>query len=185
MNIKGKNITLRAIEKKDLDMLKDMMNCPEIEEMVGGWAFPISEKDQLNWYENSGKDKTHRFIIENKEDGPIGLATLGPIDWKNRVAHHGMKIANKKYRARGIGMDTVMAIMKYAFDELGLNRLDGSILEYNTASKKLYCDKCNWQIEGIKRDYIYKKGKYHNLIMVGILGSEYYDLIETNKYWIE
>lgn len=53
------------------------------------------------------------------------MATLRDIDWKNRKAHHGMKLANKERRGKGIGTDTVMAIMRYAFDELGLNRLDG------------------------------------------------------------
>lgn len=79
----------------------------------------------------------------------VGIATLTDIDWKNRKAFHGIKIANSNERHKGIGTDAVMAIMRYAFDELGLNRLDGAWfpdnlhvyemwLERRRGTKKLY-----------------------------------------------
>ena len=184
MNIKGKVVTLRAIEESDMDLLKNMLNDEEIERLVGGWAFPISSYQQRKWYEdNINNNKNVRFIIETKEDGAIGLATLTNIDWKNRVAFHGIKLANKKYRARGIGTDSVMAIMRYAFNELQLNRLDGAIIEYNEGSKKLYCEKCGWKVEGIQRKKIFKSGRYYNRIIVGILKEDYEELTENNNYW--
>ena len=91
-------------------------------------------------------------------------------------------MANKERRAKGIGTDTVMAIMRYAFDELGLNRLDGSWFDDNLASKGMYT-KCGWVEEGIQRQYIYKNGVYRDLTIVGILASEYHKLIEENAYW--
>ena len=184
MNIKGRVVTLRAIEEKDMDLLKDMLNDGEIEKLVGGWAFPISSYQQRKWYEGSiNNDKNVRLIIETEEDGAIGLATIVNIDWKNRVAFHGIKLANKKYRARGIGTDSVMAIMRYAFEELQLNRLDGAIIEYNEGSKKLYCEKCGWKVEGIQRKKIFKSGQYYDRIMVGVLKEDYKELINNNNYW--
>ncbi|ALG47881.1 GNAT family protein [Clostridium perfringens] len=186
MNIKGKVVTLRAIEERDMDLLKDMLNDQEIERLVGGWAFPVSSYQQKRWYESNINDnKNIRLIIETNEDGAIGLATLTNIDWKNRVAFHGIKLANKKYRARGIGTDSVMAIMRYAFTELQLNRLDGAIIEYNEGSRKLYCNKCGWSVEGIQRKKIFKNGSYHNRLIVGILKEDYYELIRENNYWGE
>jgi hydrogenase nickel incorporation protein HypB len=49
----------------------------------------------------------------------------------------------------------VYATMKYAFEELQLNRLYGSILEYNIASQKLYA-KCGWKVEGNYRQSVFK-----------------------------
>lgn len=102
---------------------------------------------------------------------------------ENRSAFHGIKIANKKFRSRGIGTDTVMAVMKYAFEELHLNRLDGSIIKYNEASRKLYCDKCGWVVEGVKRKSAFKMNEYHDELLVGILREEYLDLTNKTKYW--
>lgn len=184
MNIKGKIVTLRAIEEEDLNLLKDMFNDEEIERLVCGWAFPVSSYQQKKWFEQNYIDqRNQRFIIETKEDGAVGVATLTDIDWKNRVAFHGIKLSNRKYRARGIGTDSVMTIMNYAFNELQLNRLDGAIVEYNEGSKKLYCEKCGWKVEGIQRNSIFKGGKYHNKLIVGVLKEDYEQLLEISKYW--
>ena len=101
---------------------------------------------------------------------------------KNRRASHGIKIANKERRAKGVGTDTVMAIMRYVFDELGLHRLDTSWFDSNVASKTLYT-KCGWKVEGVKREYIFKRGQWRDLTVVGILESDYRELISNNHYW--
>lgn len=183
MNIKGKIVTLRAMSQGDLQMICDMFNDPELEDLVVGWAFPISIEQQRKWFENNlGDNRNFRFVIETKEDGAVGIATLTDIDWKNRRATHGIKLANIKNRTKGVGTDTVMALMRYAFDELGLHRLDGSWFDFNIASKNLYI-KCGWKEEGVKREYVYKKGVWRDLTIVGVLEKDYRELINQNNYW--
>ena len=175
MNIHGKKVVLRAMEKSDCEMVREMFNDPEMEDLVVGWAFPVSQFAQEKWLEAHYGDKLDfRFVIETELDGPVGIATLTGIDWKNRRATHGIKLSSKEKRTKGIGTDTVMAIMRYAFDELGLHRLEGSWFATNKASIGLY-KKCGWVEEGVKRDYIFKKGQFRDLTVVGILASEYYD----------
>ena len=72
-----------------------------------------------------------------------------------------------------------MAIMRYAFEELGLNRLDSSWFAENLASRGMYM-KCGWKEEGIMRQCIFKGGKFRDLITVGILASDYFELINSN-----
>ena len=183
MNIKGKKVTLRAIEKEDLELMRNMLNDPEMESLVVGWAFPISRYQQEKWYENNINNMNNlRFIIETKEDGAIGLITLTEIDWKNRKAINGIKILDKNSRKKGIGIDSLMAIMRYCFDELQLHRLETTRFLDNIASEKLY-NKCGWKEEGIKRECIYKNGKWRDLVFTGILKSDYLKLVEETKYW--
>lgn len=184
MNIKGKFVTLRAMEIEDQELLRNMVNDPEIEKMVGGYSFPISKFQQLKWFESNVNSHINiRLVIETEEDGAVGLANIVNIDWKNRSAFHGIKIGNRKFRCKGIGTDTVLAIMKYAFEELQLNRLDTTILKYNEPSIKLYCDKCGWKIEGVRRKAVFKLNEYHDELIVGILREEYEELIKANNYW--
>ncbi len=183
MNIYGKKVVLRAMELSDCEMIREMFNDPEMEDVVVGWAFPVSQYAQTRWLEEHYADKnSFRFVIETKEDGPVGIATLIDIDWKNRRADHGIKLSSIEKRKKGIGTDTVMAIMRYAFDELGLNRLDTSWFDNNMPSKGLY-KKCGWVEEGVRIEYIYKKVKYRDLTVAGILATDYYKLIEKNHYW--
>lgn len=68
------------------------------------------------------------------------------------MAQHGIKLAKKGICVKGYGKDTVMAIMRHTFDELGLNMLNGSWVSSNVASKTMYM-KCCWK-EGIRRNFI-------------------------------
>lgn len=183
MNIKGKFVTLRAQTRDDMQLICDMFNDPELEGYVVGWAFPLSFEQQNKWFDNNiGDQRNHRFIIETEEEGPVGIATLTDIDWKNRTAYHGIKLANKKTRVKGIGTDTVMALERYVFDELGLHRLDGSRFKDNIGSEKLY-KKCGWKDEGVQRECVYKNGEFKDLILMGVLESDYREAAERLHYW--
>lgn len=184
MNIKGKFVTLRAMTREDMPLIVDMFNDPEIESLVIGWAFPISLEQQNKWFDDHISDKdSFRFVIETREDGAVGIATLTDIDWKNRRASHGIKIMKSQNRGKGIGTDAVMAIMRYAFDELNLHRLDSGVFPENAASRALYSHKCGWSEEGLRKEYIYKGGKYRDFIPTGITNNQYYELIAKNHYW--
>ena len=139
MNILGKKVVLRAIELSDCEIIRGMFNDAQMEDLVVGWAFPVSRYAQEKWLEKHYDDQnSFRFVIETEADGPIGIATLTNIDWKNRRATHGIKLSSNEHRGKGVGTDAVMALMRYAFDELGLHRLDSSWFETNAASIALY-----------------------------------------------
>nr|WP_317632843.1 GNAT family protein [uncultured Flavobacterium sp.] len=186
MNIEGKRVFLRAIEKEDLVLLNSWANNIEIQYWLGGWHFPTSSEDQQKWFNSlSCNSINQRFVIDTKDLGVIGTANLVDIDWKNRNAFHGMLLGDKDIRGKGIGVDTVMALMRYAFEELGLNRLDGSMIEYNNASLKMYIEKCGWKEEGRQRNWYFRKNRYWDRIIVGITKDDYFDLVKNNNYWDE
>ena len=138
MNLKGEKVLLRAIEKDDLEFLRSMINDEELERSVVGWSFPTSKYAQEKWYENQIADKNSIRLIAEVDGERIGLASIQDIDWKNRNAMHGIKLFGSDVKRKGYGTDIVMTIMKYAFEELQLNRLYSTILEYNEASLALY-----------------------------------------------
>ena len=178
MNIKGKKVLLRAIEPEDMEFLRSMINDEEMEHNVIGWSFPVSKYEQQKWFESQVQNKNNiRFIIQT-EGKSIGLATLTNIDWKNRKACQGIKLCGYDIKQKGYGTDTVLAIMKYAFEELQLNKLFTTILEENIISRKLY-KKCGWTEEGVLKESIFKNNKYNNEIFVGILRQEYEENIKS------
>jgi RimJ/RimL family protein N-acetyltransferase len=76
-----------------------------------------------------------------------------------------------------------MAIMRYAFEELGFERLDTTIIESNEPSLKLFCEKCGWQKEGVKKNWYWRHNKFWNKVILGINSDDYFELINSNKYW--
>jgi RimJ/RimL family protein N-acetyltransferase len=185
MNIKSKLVTLRAIELSDLPLLSRWANEPLLWDMLGGWHFPYSQLNTEQWIKNINNNdaKNQIFAIDTEADGLIGTANLVNIDWKNKNAFHGMMLGDKKTHGKGYAQDTVMAIMKYAFEELGLNRLDGDMIEYNNLSINFYKKRCGWEIEGVKKDWFFRKGRFYDKVIVGISNERYKEFSEEIKYW--
>jgi RimJ/RimL family protein N-acetyltransferase len=184
MNIKGKKVILRAVERKDLEFLHKWGNNPELQYTMGNVYFPSSRDFHERWYEKiQGDSLNQRLAIEAPDVGFIGLSSLIDIDWKNNRAWHGIMLGDKDTRGKGYGFDAVMATMRYAFDEMHLERLDGQMIEYNTHSIDFYCDKLGWKKEGVARNWFYSKGTYWDKIMVGITRQDYLDLLEKTNYW--
>lgn len=185
MNIYGKFVTLRAFTRTDMAMLCNMFNDPDIERDVVGWCFPLSIEQQNHWFDTHLYDeRNQRFIIDTAEFGPVGVISLTDIDWKNRTATDGIKLCRESCRGKGIGTDALMALLRYAFDELGLHRVSMTRLEENERSRKLH-EKCGFKTEGLSRECIYKRGGYHNLVFAGVTKSDYRNLIAKNHYWGE
>lgn len=184
MNIRGKKVTLRAIEIKDLELLHKWSNDPEINYMLGGWHFPSSMQDQEKWFASlSLSSNNQKFAIDTPDLGLIGMANLVEINWKDRNAFHGMLLGDKDTRGKGYGIDTVMAINKYAFEELGLMRMNTTIIANNEPSLGVYTKKCGWQIEGRKKNQYFRKNQWWDEVVVGITRDDYFTMIKENNYW--
>ncbi len=173
MNLIDKNITLRAIEKKDNKILKQLINDPDTESKVGGWSFPSSNEKQELWYEeitSSMSDSIVRFAVD--VDGQcVGMAALHKIDYKNSNAGVDIKLITE-FRGKGIGCRIVGMLEKYAFEELNLHVLISEVLEDNTASRNTF-EKAGFTLDGILRNHIYKGGRYHGQCFYSILKEEY------------
>jgi RimJ/RimL family protein N-acetyltransferase len=185
MSIEGKRVRLRAVEEGDLPLLHLWANDEELWSQLGGWRFPTSMDAVKSWFSGLKNDALNlRLIIECIEDGEaIGTANLVDIDWKNSHATHGMLLASPERRGKGYGFDTVMAVMRYAFDELQLERLETDIIEYNAPSLALYVGRCQWQEEGRLRRWHFRKGRRWDKVLVGVTRDEYADLTRSSRYW--
>lgn len=167
-------VTLRAIEDKDFELLLYLINAPEIENSTVGWNFPVSRTAQKQWMENfKNSMNSIKFMVQLINSNTIGMVMLENIDWKNRTAEFGCKMsASPKDRMKGDMLDAIRGMLKYAFDELGMECVHGTVLEENIFSRKLN-KRAGFIEEGVLRKRIYKKGTYKNLIAVSILKEEF------------
>lgn len=185
MNIHGKTVVLRAPEMRDISQLNKWANDPEIWKLLGGWHFPYSSLSTEKWIAslNNNNQASHVFCIEAPERGLIGTANLIQIDWRNRHAEHGIMLGEPEMRGKGFGFDAVMALMRYAFDELGMVRLDTGMLAFNERSINFYTKYCGWEIEGRRRNWYYRGGRYYDMVMAGVTQESYRTLIQETGYW--
>ena len=154
--------------------------------MVVGWDFPVSMEAQRRWFDSLiGKKNEARFIIETIEGKTIGLTGLWDIDWHNRHALTATKvILSEEIKGKGYGRDAIMALSAYAFYEVGLNRLWGSIIDYNGASFKAYVERSGWKLEGTLRNHIFRNGAFHDLYYVACLKKDFESVPDAENYSI-
>jgi RimJ/RimL family protein N-acetyltransferase len=182
MNIKGKRITLRAIESDDLPVLHSWFNDPEIASGLGGIHFPSSLNQQEKWFERiQSDDATIRLSVENDEGKLIGYSGFWQIDWRDRRAEHAL-VVGKEFQGRKYGQEIIMTCARYGFDEMGLHRLEATVLESNGASLKIY-QSCGFTQEGALREHALRGGQWVNRILLSVLAEEYRTLINENHYW--
>lgn len=186
MPIAGKRVRLRAPEETDIPFLHRWANDEDLWRSLGGWRFPSNLLATSAWLCGlKSEPLNQRFIIESADGAgqPLGTANLVDLDWRNRHAGHGMMLASEAERRRGYGRDTVMTVMRYAFEELGLERLDSDIIESNTASYALYVGVCGWVEEGRQRRWHQRQGRFWDRIIVGVTRDDYQRLVKANGYW--
>jgi len=172
MFVKGKKVLLRAIELYDAKILQQMMNDEEIEKMMMGYSFPVSEHQQIKWIENLSNEKSVFRAMIDVEGRAIGTVILSSIDMKNGTAEAHIKIANSTERGKGYGTDAVNSLVAYAFYELRLNCIYCQIKEDNVPSQKLF-ENCGFVQEGCLRQRVFRNGKHHDFYVYSLLKDEF------------
>ncbi len=115
---------------------------------------------------------TVRCAIVEEDDKILGLISLTGVDYMNQSAELHIMIGDSENQGKGMGTFAVKEILNHAFNNMNLHRVELGVLESNTRAIHLY-EKCGFVKEGLKRDYIYKNGKFENLYIYSCLKEEF------------
>lgn len=171
MIIKNEKVLLRAIEENDLELLQKIVNSSEVEYYLTGHSLPVSKKNQKDWYDSLGKNNSVIRMIIESQGKAWGIVILSKIDYINRSANFGIKTLLDEDQPKGIGTESGKLILEYAFKTLNLRRIETEVLEYNIRSKKML-EKIGFRLEGIKKEAVFKNGKYIDLEIMATFREE-------------
>jgi len=172
----GTHVRLRALERDDVPTFVRWFNDPEVRRHLA-WFEPMSRAREERWFETEylvAKDK-FVFAIEARIDEAwllVGNSSLEDISWKNRSAGLGIVLGEKEHWGRGYGTEAVRVLLRFAFGELALNRVELTVLADNARAQRCY-EKAGFRREGTRRAAIFRDGRYHDLHLMGILASEF------------
>ncbi len=165
--LRGKKTLLRPILKSDIPFLLRWVNDPDVREFLASYL-PKMEDDEEAWLKKLTNSTTEIVLVITTLDGtPIGTMGLHRIEWKDRVATTGALIGEREYWGKGYGTDAKMALLAYAFDELGLHKICSAVSTYNKRSLA-YSLHCGYRIEGRRAKHIFKRGRHWDLIELGL-----------------
>lgn len=166
---------LRELEKKDLPVINEWRNDPELIAQLGASFRYINLDVDEAWFESYMKNRNmvvRCAIIEEGKDDILGLVSLVSIDHMNQSAEFHIMIGSKENQGKGLGAFAVTQMLHHAFDNLNLQRVELTVLEDNERARHLY-EKTGFVQEGMKRAAKYKKGKFVNMLIYSILKTEF------------
>lgn len=105
-------------------------------------------------------------------DGPrlVGAIGLKDIDRDHAVAELGYWVG-VPWWGRGIATEAARAVLAYAFDELGLNRVSAHHMVRNPASGKVL-ERAGMRREGLLRQRVLRWGQFEDVVVYGALRSD-------------
>jgi RimJ/RimL family protein N-acetyltransferase len=113
-----------------------------------------------------------RCSIINENNEIIGLVSLTNINRINQSAIFHIMIGDSNSRGKGAGYYATNEMLRHAFLDMNLNRVELTVLTSNKKAIKLY-EKVGFKYEGTKREAIYKEGKFVDMDVMAALKNEF------------
>jgi UDP-4-amino-4,6-dideoxy-N-acetyl-beta-L-altrosamine N-acetyltransferase len=170
----GKRIQLRAIEYEDLPLIVKWRNDPEVYQYFYEHE-PLSLVMQRGWFEKYLVRSDEKLWIVEAKDTHEAIGTVGLVhlDWRNRKGEWGrLLIYPDEYRHGGYGSEVESLILRYFFDHMNMNRLQCEVFLENESVWQLH-QIFGFKREGLFRQYIFKDGKYRDVVYLAMLREEY------------
>ena len=111
--------------------------------------------DFVNGYQSN--KKAIFLVIRLKENKKhIGNIKIDKINYNHRNCEYGIMMGDKSEWGKGYAKEASIAIINYAFEELGLNKVNLGVIDSNNVAVKLY-EKIGFVIEGLLKENFYER----------------------------
>ena len=174
--IETERLILRPFKLTDADDIVEGLNNLNVSKWLAFVPYPYTREDAIKYIEDSINNKLYNFaIVLKSENKVIGSTQLSNISKIHGTAGGGIWI-NEKYHGNGYGTEAWGARIRYAFNELGLRRLENGYFEGNESSFKMQ-EKFGYKNEGIRRKKFISMatGKVEDEYITGLLKEEWID----------
>lgn len=135
-----------------------------------GGKYPSMES-HLQWVNSSIDSSDYAGFAITLDHLVIGGCSLKNISMLNSSAEFDIFLS-KSVSGKGYGKSALKKLLDHGFNKLKLHRIYAFYLEANKKAFSLY-EQMGFKKEGLLRENVYKNGKYHNSIVIGLLKKEY------------
>ena len=137
-------------------------------EVLTDWTGHYHENDYYHW----------GIILKENGDEPIGGISVVHKDNRTKMVHIGYCIGEKWWR-QGIVSEALSLLIKFFFEEVGVNRIELRHDPNNPNSGKVM-QKCGLQYEGTHKEADWNNQGICDSAMYAILAKDYTSIIRGN-----
>jgi RimJ/RimL family protein N-acetyltransferase len=170
----GERIELRRHARENYRLYGEWYGDQEIWRLTSWAASPLSPSAVERLFEDRELSSTDdSFAIHLKgEEEPIGVISLMNISDANDSAELSVIVGHPEDRHHGYGAEAIDTILRYGFEELGLNRVGLSVFEFNEDAISTY-ERVGFREEGRLRQALKRDGAFHDAILMSVLEPEW------------
>lgn len=163
-------LPLKMMNDAQVLSLRNMRNDHRIRQ----WMYSdhtITAEEHRAWVERMRDDPTEVIFGVATDDGTLcGSVAVNHVDLRHRKADWAFYLSdNAPY---GCAAAVEFALINFAFDGLGLEKLNCEVIEGNEAVVKLH-KKFGFSEEGVRRENILKAGHRIGVILLGLTRDEW------------
>jgi RimJ/RimL family protein N-acetyltransferase len=176
ITLESERTLLRPLSKDDEKELQEIANDEEL------WLYSpsdLSKPGELKRYiANAVADRINGTcaiwtIIDKRTNSIAGCTRLSEISWKDERGQIGWTWIGRDFQGSGLNSDMKFLILSYAFEQLGLNRIELKADERNHRSRQAILS-IGATREGVLREHIkLHNGYIRNTVYYSILRSEW------------
>jgi [ribosomal protein S5]-alanine N-acetyltransferase len=132
----------------------------------------VTRRQEELFFEKMEAQRDNDFVwaILDDEERHIGFIGLHAINWRHRWATGGLLIGDRSAWGRGHATDAVRVRTRFAFNALGLHRIEGHTM--NPAMRRVY-EKCGYRHEGVARAKFWRDGRWFDADLYAILERDW------------
>ena len=167
--LKGQNVVLTEVRPGDQETLYRWINDAETVSWNAPYA-PVPWKNHTAWFDGLGMNPSRIFfVVRESVDGPaIGTIQLIDIHRVHRTSELTIRIGSEEHRGRGIGTEALALVVKFAFDDLNLQRVWLRVFLTNHRAIKAY-EKAGFEMEGAMRRAAFIQGRWVDEAIMAVL----------------
>jgi [ribosomal protein S5]-alanine N-acetyltransferase len=169
----GEKLYLRPLERNDATQLSTWINNREVTKFLKSRR-PMNLQNEEEFIEHSrnSREEVVFGVVIKENDRFIGCTGLHGFDQVNRHCFFGIMIGDTTNWGKGYGTEATRLVTTYAFESLNFNRVWLHVYDFNERGIKAY-EKAGFKREGVLRQHTYREGKYHDVLSMAILRSDW------------
>ena len=174
----GRTIELRPFNHRAAQAMLGILRESEVLIKTGTVSSSLAENnltDQqiLDWYArcNEQTDRLDLAIYAPEHDEYVGEVVFNDFSPANNSVNYHIAIG-RRGRGRGFGTEATQMMISYAFERLGLNRIELEVYEFNSVARHVYTS-CGFMTEGRRRQALLLDGTYYDSFIKSILSSDW------------
>ncbi len=170
----GATVRLRAVEEGDLPLLVRWMNDPEVRHWLHHSDRPDATLESVRGRFGLTEERFPNLVwmIEERGGRPVGHVAFLQVDPHHKRAELAISIWEKECWSRGYGTEAIRAVLRHAFEDLGLRRVNLHTDADNARGIRCY-EKCGFVREGVMRESRLRYGKPLDMVLMSVLRHEW------------